>query len=158
MGPAAAIAFKKVGEFFSKPSGIIVLVIIAVLVYVYFKGKKAGKEKAAEQIKEDLKVDVNNKLLTSPGGDPWSPSTITDRLHDDIYSGMFTPRDIDAYKVLLAMPDEKIKAVHNDWMARYFDEDNETLKVAISHENAVIAGWNDTKEAVLAKFTSLGLR
>lgn len=150
------MAFKKIGEFFAKPSGIIILVVIAILAYVYFKGKSAGKKKAVKDLKEDLEVRVDQTLLTTETGEQWSPKVITDRIHDDIYSGIFTPRDVDVYKILLSMNDERVKAVSNDWLDRYFDEDQETLRVAISREKEV-ADWGDIKNAVLAKLTNLGI-
>jgi hypothetical protein len=153
---SATIAFKKIGDFFSKPSGVIVLIIIAILLYVYLKGKKAGKEKATEDLREDLKTEVKDNIIMSPDGNPWNPKVITDRLYRDIYSSVFTPRDVDVYKILVSMDDDRIKAVHNDWLDRYFYEDNETLKVAINGETT-LAEWGDLKDSILAKFTNLGL-
>lgn len=157
MSPAAAAAFQRIGKFFASTNGIIIIVIIVVLVWVYFSGRKKGKQKAADQIQENLKTDVDPKLLMTETGDKWSPAMITDRLYKDIYSGIFTPRDVDAYKILLAVSDAEFKAVHNDWMTRYFQKDKETLKKAIDGENSVIADWVDIKKAVLARFTKLGL-
>lgn len=156
MAPAG-IAFKKIGEFFAKPSGIIVLVIIAVLAYVYFKGKSSGKKKAVKDLKKDLQVDVDPNLLKNEQGETWEPKVITDRIYKDIYSGPFTLRDVEVYKILLSMPDERVKAVANDWLDRYFDEDQETLRVAISREKE-IADWGDVKNAVMAKLTNLGIQ
>lgn len=155
---AAATGLSIIGQWVKKPQFWIVVFIITFALYFYLKGKAAGARKAKNKIKEDLKVDVDSSLLTDEQGEVWSPETITDRLHKDIYSGWLTPRDVDAYKVLLAMSDERIKAVHNYWMVNYFDEDNETLKAAISKENDVIADWSSVKKAVLAKLDNLGLQ
>jgi hypothetical protein len=135
-----------------------VVFIVAFALYFYFRGKKAGKDKAREDLKDDLEADVDPKLLQDNNGNAWSPEVLADRLHKDIYAGMFTPRDIDAYKILLSLNDPRIKAVHNYWLANYFDEDNETLKVAIDNEMNGAADWRDIKASVLAKFSNLGLK
>lgn len=158
MGPGGAIAFKKIGEFLSRPSVIIVIVIVGVLVYVFLSGKKKGKAAAAAAIKEDLTVSVNSKLITDTNGKVWDPKPLTDNIYNDIYS--WGARNPEPYKVLLATSDEKFKMVHNDWLSRFFDKDKETLKVAISNEGfSTLDGGTflRLRDSLLARFTNLGL-
>jgi len=159
MVPATPI--QKIGQFFARPSVIIILIVVAVLVYVYLSGKKKGKETAAADIKEDLAVSVNTRLVTNNTGETYDPKPLTDNLYNDIYAGFWASRNEEPYEVLLAMSDDKFKMVHNDWLARYFDEDKETLKVAISNESIAKGGaisFSQLREQLLARFTNLGLK
>jgi hypothetical protein len=164
------MAIKKVGDFFARPSTIIVLIVIAVLVYVYLSGRKAGKNKASDSIKKDLKVDVDKKLLVDKDGKEFDPKPITDRLYKDIkgITLLANQRDVEVYQVLTAMPDERIKAVANDWLDRYFDEDKESLRKALSSESGTGVGFGlfgvvpdssfeKLQKAVIAKLTNLGI-
>ncbi len=161
MSVAAAAAAKAAGDKISKLLASwgfwAVVFVVGFGAWFYFKGRRKGKEAATAALKEDLIVEVNPKLLTSAGGKEWDPKPITDRLHTDIYGNDF--RDNDVYSVLLALPDVKIKAIHNDWMVRYFDKDKETLKKAIDGESTWFdSAFDEQKDAVLAKFSNIGLQ
>lgn len=170
---AAAKAGEKVLELFKSWGFWLVLAIIVFAAYFYFSGRKKGKEKALEDLKDDLKVDVDTKYLQNKDGSEFDPKPITDRIYKDI-SGLTVfsaQRDIEVYNILLAMNDERIKAVSNDWLARYFPKEKETLRAAIGNESGISPGnvispllWGSAndfdklRKAVVAKLTNLGIQ
>ncbi|HMV91531.1 MAG TPA: hypothetical protein PJ995_21560 [Cyclobacteriaceae bacterium] len=156
-GAAAKVAGDKISKLLASWGFWAVVFVVGFAAWFYFKGRRKGKEAATAALKEDLKVTVNSKLLTAKDGKAWDPAPITDRLHEDIYGNGF--RDNDVYSMLLALPDEKIKAIHNDWMNRYFDVDKETLKKAIDGEWTLFdSAFDEQKDAVLAKMSNIGLK
>lgn len=158
-GAAAKEAGERIMKLLSSWGFWAVIFVVGFAVYFYLKGRKKGKEAATQAIKEDLIVTVDTKLVTT-GGKTWDPAPLTDTLYADIYSSWVTPRNKEPYELLLAINDEKFKMVHNDWLKRFFDKDQETLKVAISNEQTSIGDggtFGKLRNSILARFTNLKL-
>lgn len=137
--------------------------VIIIVAIIYFTAKSAGKRKAAKDLKNDLIAPISG----ISGQQINNVARLNDRLKEDIYSKanwlggvLFNPtRDIEAYQLALVLSDTELKQMHNDWLARFYDEDNETLKVAIANEKdlTVTGSFRNIRDSLVEKLNRLGL-
>jgi hypothetical protein len=129
---------------------IITVAIIAVVLIIYWRGKKAGERETPKEV--PLPTDTQGGNVT------FNPGALTDALHDDI-NEMFGIRDIEPYRELLTISNSQLVAVYNDWNNRYYLDDNRTLPQAIKHEMTSLFSftWPTIAETVLERFKSLNL-
>jgi hypothetical protein len=128
--------------------------IVLILVF-FFIGKAFGKSMPPKPV--ELPPDG------SGGGEGGAQLTeaaiqkLTDQLKDDIYS--FGTRNSEPYIALLALSNTDFVRVYNDWNARYYNEDKETLKQAIAGEYFSVTSFTfaNVKETLMNRFQSLGL-
>lgn len=83
-----------------------------------------------------------------------------DRLHKDIYSGLFTARDHDLYRLLAEMNNGQLAAIGNAWSTYHFGKDKETLSKAISGEWFDWLYPNETvtyAKTIIQRLQSMGL-
>lgn len=132
----------------------VTVLIMAVVAWYLWKRKTDPKFLAAytvgagllayvlmSQITNTL-IDVANKPdlvdgAVDPSVDPnWDPKPITDSLHDELNPSWLDSfqgnHNLDAYQNALNLGNEGLIAVYNDWLARYWAEDDETLTAALS--------------------------
>ena len=92
---------------------------------------------------------------TGGGCDDFDPTPYTDAIQDDIYS-LFSFRQTQPYKKLLSLADCQVISVWNDWNRRYYDLDQETLRVAMSNEKTGIE-FNYLRTQIFNRFDRLKL-
>ena len=125
--------------------------IIAVVLIIYWRGKKAGEKETPKEV--PLPIDTQGGNVTT-----FNPGPLTDALHDDI-NEIFGIRNIEPYRELLTISNSQLVAVYNDWNQRYYAEDSRTLPQAIKHEMTSLFSftWPTLAETVLDRFKSLNL-
>lgn len=172
-GNAAKEAGQRISTLLASWGFWAVVFVVGFGAWFYFKGRSKGKQKATEELKKDLRVEVDPKYLTDKNGNKFDPKPTTDRLYKDIkgLTIVSAQRDTEAYNILLAMSDDRVKAVANDWLERYFDETKQTLRKAIEDEHGIAYGnilnvfawgsadkFSEVQKAVVAKLTNLGIQ
>lgn len=129
--------------------------IILILVF-FFVGKALGKSTPPDMV--PLPNDPGAGGTGATGQLPSAGITaITDSLYDDIYS--IWTRDSQPYIDLMALSDTDFVRVYNDWNARYYSKDQQTLKQAIDGEwlSATSFTFYNLKPQLMQRFSRLGL-
>jgi hypothetical protein len=126
--------------------------IVLILVF-FFIGKSYGKSIPPGKV--PLPDDNGNS--TGQASDS-KIMRITDDLKEDIYS-WFT-RDSAPYVELMGLSDTDFVRVYNDWNARYYSKDNQTLKQAIEGEflSSTSFTFYNLKPQLMERFSRLGLQ
>ena len=112
---------------------IIGVLIIALILYIYFTGKAAGKKGKAVVI--DLPKDIpgdNSQGITTTAGDI---RRIATAMHDEMNGFNWSGHDYTPYEEYSRLSDTGFVAVYNDFNKRYFSEGNGTLKQWLIDEN-----------------------
>lgn len=126
---------------------------IALILVFFFIGKSYGKSIPPKP------VTLPNDNGSSTGQAPdIKIMQITDALKEDIYS-WFT-RDSAPYVELMGLSDTDFVRVYNDWNARYFSKDNQTLKQAIEGEflSSTSFTFYNLKPQLMERFQRLSLQ
>lgn len=128
--------------------------IVLILVF-FFIGKAYGKSLPPKPV--TLPPDGSG---SGQGGAQLSEGAVqklTDDLYEDIYS--WGTRNSEPYIALLALSNTDFVRVYNDWNARYYFKDKETLKQAIGGEVFSITSFTfvNLKDNLMQRFQTLGL-
>lgn len=128
----------------------ILLAIIITAIVIYYFGKKAGQAVAPKTV--TLPGDI-----IGPGGNQFNPGPYTDGMYNDIYGGLFTPRDSTPYANALNLSDSQLVAVYNDWNNRYWAKDNETIIDALNGEHLAFmsTSFRDLRDQLVSRFQKL---
>jgi hypothetical protein len=121
----------------TKKQMVIGLLVFAAILFIYFKGKAAGKLGKAKKVK------LPNDIIG--GGSNTDPNTgqiingskirsISVALHDDMNGYNVTGHDMTPYKDWVTLSNTGFVAVYNDFNKQYFSEGNGTLKEWIVDE------------------------
>lgn len=120
----------------------------------FFIGKAFGKSLPPDPVAlpEDAGGESGAQLSST------AIEKLTDEIHEDIYD--WWTRNSEPYVKLLALSNTDFVRVYNDWNARYFKKDNETLKVAIEGEKFSVTSFTfaNIKDDLMNRFTALGLK
>jgi hypothetical protein len=138
-------------NFFSQNKNIIIgiVVVIAIVLIIYFSGKKAGKRTA-----EGPQVVYPNGGNSIPQG--WNPIPLAEELFDAM-DGLFTLSGTKTavWNKLLNLPtDEMIIAVYNAFNQKYFSLGKGTLVQWIRDE-IYTDPFSDVKQNLLNKLQTL---
>lgn len=112
---------------------IIGTLIIALILFIYFKGKAAGKLGKAKVI--DLPKDIpgdNSQGITTTAGDIRRISTA---LHDEMNGYNWNGHNYAPYEEFARLSDTGFVSVYNDFNSMYHSEGNGTLKQWLTDEN-----------------------
>jgi hypothetical protein len=134
---------------------IIAVVVIGLLVFIYFIGRRSGKVKI-EQV--ELPQDQpGGQLLTST--DSAKIRQVAQGLYNDLKGVSWGFHDAKPYNDLLQMSDTLFVAVYNDFNNLYGSEGKGTLRDWIKDDYAWI-GSNSLplSKAILDRMDKLGLR
>jgi hypothetical protein len=133
---------------------IVFVIVVLAAIGLYMLGKKKGKDYVP-----NFAILPSDTQPNNPGGGQqtvFNPGPYTDALHSDITT--LLPHDSQPYKDVLALSNTQIVAIHNDWNRRYFNEEKETLRQAISAEySAWNYSWWSVAGALVDRLRSLGL-
>ena len=110
------------------------------------------------QITKVAQVNGPAPVPTGGGCDDYDPKALTDAIYKDV-SCNFCLRDKQLYTTLLGLADCQLRKVYNYWNATYYNENNQSLPVAIADESS----WLDSQfgfqqDAIKAKFQTLNLQ
>lgn len=130
-----------------------VLVISWLLIYVL-------TSQITKRIYEHIPQDEVPSDLGTPGSSTanYDPRPVTDELYEDIYSSWYVKRNKSIYERLLALGNGPFVMVSNDWKARYYTMDHETLRQAIGNEEHGQywdAAFNSLVSSIEARFAAL---
>jgi hypothetical protein len=135
---------------------IIAVVVIGVLVFIYFVGRRSGKVKI-EQV--DLPSDQpGGSVLTSQ--DNAKVRTIAQQLHDDM-DGLNFSHQLKPYEDLLTLNDTLFVAVYNDFNNLFGAENKGTLRQWISDETSDWwwgTSFSSLVKSIIARMDRLNLR
>lgn len=134
---------------------IIALVVIGLLVFIYFMGRRSGKIKI-EQV--DLPQD-------QPGGQNISSQdsaeiiSVANQLHEEM-KGLNLFRDLEPYQKFLAMSDTLFVATYNRFNQLYAQENDGTLREWINDESGGSWNWQfeEIRKAIILRMDRLNLR
>lgn len=107
--------------------------LVAALVVAYFIGR-GRKNRNNIEIPGQGEKEIPYDYSPLPPGTYFDPKPFTDALYNDIYSGPWTARNVQAYEDALKLGNMELTAVWNDWIDRYYKKDHETLLAAMSDE------------------------
>lgn len=125
---------------------IVVIGLSIAFIVVYKKGKKWAPGKV------DLPPD------TQPGGATnFEPGPYTEAIWKDL-DCVFCTHDSAPYEALMRLSNSQLVSIYNDWNARYFKKNNETLIQAIEADFTVWnSTWATTASNVITRLESLNL-
>jgi hypothetical protein len=137
---------------------LLFVVLLAIIIYLFFR-KKSTVIQAPDPV--NVLDPVTNTVIN------FQPGAYTNALWDEMDRNSFwSGRNLKPYQDFLALSDGQIKAVVNDWNARYFSRaGSKTLAQRIAEEKGwAISGDNDDNEifpglrqAIISKIQALGL-
>lgn len=111
---------------------IIALLIIALVLYIYFKGKAAGKQGKAKYV--DIPADIIGGNASGSDANIGQVETgakirqIAIGLHDDMDGYNWLGHDMKYYKEWVTLSNAGFVAVYNDFNKMYMSEGKGTLK------------------------------
>jgi len=147
-----------IGLFLSKywKQVLIVALIIFVLVYIWYQGKKSGE--AGKPKQTDIPIDIfgsSGNVLVDGG----KVRRIATELHNDM-DGFNIGHDDEIYTEFSTLSDSETTAVYNDFNERYFSEGEGTLTEWIQAEyfmGTVGFSWTIIDDVILPKLLRLNL-
>ena len=129
---------------------LIVAVVLFILFYIWYRGKKAGESGKPKHI--GLTNDfVIGGTMSVDGGKVRRIATL---LHDDM-DGFNFGHDDQIYNEFAALSDTEFVAVYNDFNNQFFSEGEGTLKEWIISE--VYGDWTIIEDIILPKMARLNL-
>jgi len=132
MGKFKNIVSGKVNATVFMIVGGIIVVAIVVAIIAFLKRENKSTKFRARIVDADIGGEVPKN---------WSPQNITNELQAVIYAYFATSMEReDAARRFNSVNDNQRIEIYNDWAARYYPEDNETLTQAVKAE--IIKGQN----------------
>lgn len=122
-------------DFWKRNSGLIItiVIIIAIILFIYFWGKHSGKK----YVPNDILIPPDTQAPGTPG--IYNPGPVTDAIFEDL-DEVAGVHETGPYIAALKLSNSQLAAVYNDWNQRYAKDFNS--KTIIQAINSDYTFWN----------------
>lgn len=138
---------------------IVTIVIVTIVIVIIYKFYSYVKSKVGAGKQYPVISDTPSNPIYGTNSQNFDPQPLTDELHEDI-NCIFCIRNDSIYKKLAQLSTQELMTVYNDWQARYYSENNESMVAAMDGEqygNDIFNSTGANSKTIIARLRAVGM-
>ena len=132
---------------------IVIGVIIALIIIIFFIGKVAGKKAGPQNVSLPTDIQAQGTVIAN-----WNPGPFTDNIKtetDKSWFSLWNPVSTAPFCDADALSNTQLAAIYNDWNQRYYPSVNKTIVQAIQNmSTANFEAWG-CASSIVSRITSI---